>query len=113
MPISWLFSGTSGSGGTGLTDPSAWSPRPGGFDAMVERYLDSGALRRQLVKTSRSAIELFTRQWALIPAAVVANPLAHATSLVSHMFLHGGLEHIAGNMLYLWIFGDNAFGACS
>jgi membrane associated rhomboid family serine protease len=23
------------------------------------------------------------------------------------MFLHGGLLHIAGNMLYLWIFGDN------
>ena len=25
----------------------------------------------------------------------------------SSMFLHGGLAHIAGNMLYLWIFGDN------
>jgi membrane associated rhomboid family serine protease len=27
--------------------------------------------------------------------------------LVSHMFLHGGWLHILGNMLYLWIFGDN------
>jgi membrane associated rhomboid family serine protease len=28
-------------------------------------------------------------------------------TLLSAMFMHGGLIHIAGNMLYLWIFGDN------
>ncbi len=28
-------------------------------------------------------------------------------SLFSSMFLHGGFFHLAGNMLYLWIFGDN------
>jgi membrane associated rhomboid family serine protease len=27
--------------------------------------------------------------------------------LVTSMFLHGGLMHLAGNMLFLWIFGDN------
>ncbi|HET7258974.1 MAG TPA: rhomboid family intramembrane serine protease [Candidatus Acidoferrum sp.] len=27
--------------------------------------------------------------------------------LLTSMFLHGGLAHIAGNMLFLWIFGDN------
>jgi membrane associated rhomboid family serine protease len=27
--------------------------------------------------------------------------------LISHMFLHGGWLHIIGNMLYLWVFGDN------
>lgn len=27
--------------------------------------------------------------------------------LVTHMFLHAGLMHIAGNMLFLWVFGDN------
>jgi membrane associated rhomboid family serine protease len=27
--------------------------------------------------------------------------------LISHLFLHGGWLHIIGNMLYLWIFGDN------
>ncbi len=27
--------------------------------------------------------------------------------LVAHMFLHGGWLHVIGNMLYLWIFGDN------
>ena len=33
-------------------------------------------------------------------------PLVYLTLLTS-MFLHGGFLHIAGNMLYLWIFGDN------
>src|SRR6202140_4116005 len=28
--------------------------------------------------------------------------------LVTSMFLHSGIAHIAGNMLFLWIFGDNA-----
>jgi membrane associated rhomboid family serine protease len=30
-----------------------------------------------------------------------------AVSMLSSMFLHGGWLHLAGNMLYLWIFGDN------
>lgn len=33
-------------------------------------------------------------------------PLIYLTLLTS-MFMHGGLMHIGGNMLYLWIFGDN------
>ena len=28
-------------------------------------------------------------------------------SVLTSMFLHGGFLHVAGNMLYLWIFGDN------
>ncbi len=48
-----------------------------------------------------------SRQWALVPAQLVAHPLASAPSLLTHMFLHGGFSHIAGNMLFLWIFGDN------
>jgi membrane associated rhomboid family serine protease len=44
---------------------------------------------------------------ALVPADLTAAPLAAAPTLVTHMFLHGGLEHLAGNMLFLWIFGDN------
>ena len=51
--------------------------------------------------------DALTRSWALVPAVLVAHPLAAAPSLVTHMFLHGGLTHVAGNMLYLWIFGDN------
>ncbi len=33
-------------------------------------------------------------------------PLIYLT-LITSMFMHGGLMHIGGNMLYLWIFGDN------
>lgn len=36
-----------------------------------------------------------------------ATPGSVYLTLLSSMFLHGGLAHIGGNMLYLWIFGDN------
>jgi membrane associated rhomboid family serine protease len=32
-------------------------------------------------------------------------------TIFTSMFLHGGWMHIGGNMLYLWIFGDNVEGA--
>ena len=32
--------------------------------------------------------------------------------LFTHMFLHGGFMHLAGNMLFLWIFGDNMEEEC-
>jgi membrane associated rhomboid family serine protease len=35
------------------------------------------------------------------------NPLAAWVTLLTAMFLHGGIAHLAGNMLFLWIFGDN------
>jgi membrane associated rhomboid family serine protease len=44
---------------------------------------------------------------ALVPADLVAHPLASLPSLFGHMFLHASLGHLAGNMLFLWIFGDN------
>ncbi|MGH9629746.1 MAG: rhomboid family intramembrane serine protease, partial [Bryobacteraceae bacterium] len=34
-------------------------------------------------------------------------PLSVYLTLITSMFMHGGLAHIFGNMLYLWIFGDN------
>ena len=47
---------------------------------------------------------------AFIPARFWAYPLAilpNAFSIGISMFLHGGWLHLGGNMLYLWIFGDN------
>jgi membrane associated rhomboid family serine protease len=35
------------------------------------------------------------------------DPFAAWITLLTSMFLHGGIAHIAGNMLFLWIFGDN------
>ena len=40
----------------------------------------------------------------LPPALVLVPP---AATIFTSMFLHGGWMHIIGNMLYLWIFGDN------
>ena len=34
-------------------------------------------------------------------------PMSVYLTLLVSMFMHGGIAHIAGNMLYLWIFGDN------
>ncbi len=43
----------------------------------------------------------FLAEWALIPA--LSLPVTFLTS----QFLHGGIVHLGGNMLSLWIFGDN------
>jgi membrane associated rhomboid family serine protease len=34
-------------------------------------------------------------------------PVSVYLTLLTSMFMHGGIAHIAGNMLFLWIFGDN------
>ena len=37
----------------------------------------------------------------------VASPVPTWATIFTSMFLHGGFLHIAGNMLFLWVFGDN------
>lgn len=51
----------------------------------------------------------FVLEWGLIPARLLADPAGNAVTIVTSMFLHDptGYAHIAGNMLFLWIFGDN------
>ena len=54
--------------------------------------------------------------YGLTPAAFLgkmeqAGPLISIFTLFTSMFMHGGFMHLAGNMLYLWIFGDNIEGA--
>jgi len=51
---------------------------------------------------------LFTE--ASLPAELVRVPAA--MTLLTSMFLHGGFMHLAGNMLYLWVFGNNIEDAC-
>jgi membrane associated rhomboid family serine protease len=48
-----------------------------------------------------NAVEEFILYFALIPAAF------SWVAVLTSMFLHGSLLHFGGNMLYLWIFGDN------
>jgi membrane associated rhomboid family serine protease len=51
--------------------------------------------------------EAFILRWAFIPARFSSNPVTYSVTLFSSMFMHAGWLHLAGNMLYLWIFGDN------
>lgn len=46
-------------------------------------------------------------KWAFVPARFAEQPFVEAPTIISAMFMHGGIAHIVGNMLYLWIFGDN------
>ena len=49
----------------------------------------------------------FIEKWAFVPSRFLANPLGDFLTLFSSMFMHAGWLHLGGNMLYLWIFGDN------
>jgi membrane associated rhomboid family serine protease len=51
--------------------------------------------------------EAFIQQWSFIPARFLANPAGDFLTLFTSMFMHAGTLHLGGNMLYLWIFGDN------
>jgi len=66
----------------------------------VSRSLPSGiSLRQVLAQTS--AYDLFTFVHGYKPGA------PELSDLFFSMFLHGGFLHLAGNMLFLWIYGDN------
>ncbi|NNE79666.1 MAG: rhomboid family intramembrane serine protease [Silicimonas sp.] len=47
------------------------------------------------------ALHQFFIEWGLVP--VISRPETYVTS----MFLHGSIMHLAGNMLFLYVFGDN------
>ncbi|MBZ0158858.1 MAG: rhomboid family intramembrane serine protease [bacterium] len=66
----------------------------------------------QIMLSPQAAVQ-FIHLYGLIPLEISSGDLLiphpvplHATLLTS-MFVHGGLFHLGGNMLYLWIFGDN------
>ena|ERR1700675_4370271 len=49
----------------------------------------------------------FIEKWAFVPSRFLAHPSAEFPTLFTSMFMHAGWLHLGGNMLYLWIFGDN------
>jgi len=63
-------------------------------------HLPSGISLRQVLDQI-SAYDLFTFVHGYKPGA------PELSDLFFSMFLHGGLLHLAGNMLFLWIYGDN------
>jgi membrane associated rhomboid family serine protease len=68
----------------------------------------------QVSLPSDAAIQSFVTAWGVVPreyaSAQDLPPLIgppYWTTLLTSMFLHGGWGHLGGNMLFLWIFGDN------
>jgi len=54
-------------------------------------------------------LEAFFNEHAMIPANYTDGSVSFGDvmDIFTSMFMHAGLAHIGGNMLYLWIFGDN------
>jgi membrane associated rhomboid family serine protease len=68
----------------------------------------------ELSQPSEAALQSFIQAWGVVPREYSTMqdiaptiPLPFWSTLVTSMFLHGGWMHLGGNMLYLWIFGDN------
>lgn len=68
----------------------------------------------ELGQPSEGALQSFITAWGVVPREYSAGrdlapliPFPFWITLLTSMFLHGGWGHILGNMLYLWIFGDN------
>ncbi|MGH9315250.1 MAG: rhomboid family intramembrane serine protease [Vicinamibacterales bacterium] len=68
----------------------------------------------ELGQGSEGALQSFVEAWGVVPREYSAGrdlppaiPLPFWTTTITSMFLHGGWMHLGGNMLYLWIFGDN------
>jgi membrane associated rhomboid family serine protease len=63
----------------------------------------------ELSLASQGRLDPFIATWSFVPKRFFADPFAPAqiATIFSAMFVHAGLLHIGGNMLYLWIFGNN------
>jgi len=51
--------------------------------------------------------DAFIQRWAFVPSRFLADPVGDFPTLFTSMFMHISWVHLLGNMLYLWIFGDN------
>jgi rhomboid family protein len=54
-----------------------------------------------------SAGDAFITRWSVVPRRLLAQPSVYFITIFTAMFMHAGWMHLLGNMLYLWIFGDN------
>jgi membrane associated rhomboid family serine protease len=68
----------------------------------------------EISRPSEAAVQAFITAWGVVPHEFTTGvdlpptiPYPLWTTLLTSMFLHGGWGHLGGNMLFLWIFGDN------
>lgn len=61
---------------------------------------------RDIVTDARLMTDPYTGDHFTIPG-LGPTPIPVYLTLITSMFMHGGWVHLGGNMLYLWIFGDN------
>ena len=54
-----------------------------------------------------TAGDAFINHWSVVPSQLLAHPASEFITIFTAMFMHAGWLHLGGNMLYLWIFGDN------
>lgn len=59
-----------------------------------------------IVTDSKMLQDPITGQTVELPGLAIT-PIPVYLTLITSMFMHGGIAHIAGNMMYLWVFGDN------
>ncbi|MBN2248222.1 MAG: rhomboid family intramembrane serine protease [Coriobacteriia bacterium] len=54
-------------------------------------------------------LQAFWARWSIVPARLLADPFSphQIATIFTSMFMHAGWIHLIGNMLYLWIFGNN------
>jgi membrane associated rhomboid family serine protease len=62
-----------------------------------------------MLSMSDTSLDAFFYEHAMIPANYTDGSVSFGDvmDIFTSMFMHAGLAHIGGNMLYLWIFGDN------
>lgn len=58
-----------------------------------------------MVTLGQEAQRAFVNQYGVVPVDILQGQNLY--SLITSMFLHGGWLHLIGNMLFLWVFGDN------
>ena len=75
-------------------------PHPSGRHDRPDRPQRPG-LPASSSRCRRSEVEDFILVFGLVPADF------SVLDVFTSMFVHGGFGHVAGNLLYLWIFGDN------
>lgn len=73
----------------------------------------TGYYQPMMVETARGLVRVnhfiggLSAHYALVPSQLSAAPLTSWVQVFTSMFLHGNWLHIASNMLFLWIFGNN------